>query len=48
MFDVVALKEKLSVVGQNKLVTKEEIAQAIEGKVLGWGRWMGLFERARG
>lgn len=43
MFDVVGLREEL--VGLNECPTKEELVKAVEGKVVGWGRWMGTFER---
>jgi phosphatidylethanolamine-binding protein (PEBP) family uncharacterized protein len=45
MFDVVALKEKIEGKGLSEVPTKEEMAKVIEGKVVGWGRWMGTFER---
>jgi phosphatidylethanolamine-binding protein (PEBP) family uncharacterized protein len=43
MFDVIGLREPL--VGLGDGATKEEVGKAIEGKVIGWGRWMGTFER---
>jgi len=43
MFDVVGLKEGLG--GLGECPTKEECVRAVEGKVVGWGRWMGTFER---
>jgi phosphatidylethanolamine-binding protein (PEBP) family uncharacterized protein len=43
MFDVVGLREPL--VGLGDGATKEEVGKAVEGKVVGWGRWMGTFER---
>ena len=42
MFDVVGLKEKLEL---SEYPTKEECGKAVEGKIVGWGRWMGTFER---
>jgi phosphatidylethanolamine-binding protein (PEBP) family uncharacterized protein len=43
MFDVVGLREGLA--GLSEFPTKEECVKAVEGKVVGWGRWMGTFER---
>ncbi|KAE9369707.1 PEBP-like protein [Stipitochalara longipes BDJ] len=43
MFDVVGLREGL--VGLSECPTKEEFVKSVEGKVVGWGRWMGTFER---
>jgi phosphatidylethanolamine-binding protein (PEBP) family uncharacterized protein len=45
MFDVVGLNEKLDASKLSEIATKEELSKAIEGKVVGWGRWMGTFER---
>lgn len=45
-YQVIALSEK---VDQNGFAaakpTREELAKAIEGKVLAWGMWIGVFER---
>ena len=45
-YQVIALSEK---VNQKAFAaakpTREELAQAIEGKVLAWGMWIGVFER---
>jgi len=43
MFDVVGLKEGL--VGLSECPKKEELVKAVGGKVAGWGRWIGTFER---
>lgn len=43
MFDVVGLRAEL--VGLSECPTKEVVGKAIEGKIVGWGRWMGTFER---
>ncbi len=45
MFDVIALKEKLGEAALSEVPTKEEVAKAMEGKIVGWGRWIGCFER---
>lgn len=44
-FEVIALKEPLdpSLLRANK--TREQIADAIVGKVLAWGMWVGVAER---
>ncbi|KAK9235716.1 phosphatidylethanolamine-binding protein [Lipomyces kononenkoae] len=44
-YTLVALKEPLDTSKMSALATKKEIAQAIEGKMIGWGQWVGLFER---
>lgn len=44
MFDVVALKEGIVWEGE-EMLTKEDVGRLVKGKVLGWGRWMGTFER---
>ena len=45
MFDVVGLKEKIDRKALSEMPSKEELSKAIEGKVVGWGRWLGTFER---
>ncbi|KZF26793.1 PEBP-like protein [Xylona heveae TC161] len=45
-YQVIALKEPLDrTVLSSPLATKKEIAQAIQGKVVGWGAWIGVYER---
>ncbi|KAI8634604.1 PEBP-like protein [Xylariaceae sp. FL1651] len=44
-FIVVALKESLDPRLLTAETTREQIADAIEGKVLGWGMWVGVAER---
>ncbi|KAI0816291.1 PEBP-like protein [Xylaria sp. FL0064] len=44
-FIVVALKEKLDSGLLTAKTTREQIADAIEGNVLGWGMWVGTAER---
>jgi hypothetical protein len=42
---VVALKEKLDTSKMSPIAKNAELAKQIEGKVLGWGEWMGVSER---
>lgn len=45
-YQVIALSEKVDQKGfAGAKPTREELAKAIEGKVLAWGKWVGLFER---
>ncbi|KAL1626727.1 hypothetical protein SLS56_006720 [Neofusicoccum ribis] len=44
-YQIVALSEPLDVDVLGPKVTKQKIAQAIEGKVVGWGSWVGVYER---
>ncbi|RJE27581.1 Phosphatidylethanolamine-binding protein [Aspergillus sclerotialis] len=44
-YEVVALKERLGLDSLGSRPSKEELAQAIVGKVAGWGAWMGVVER---
>ena len=45
-YQVIALSEKVDQKGfAAAKPTREELAQAIEGKVLAWGMWIGVFER---
>jgi phosphatidylethanolamine-binding protein (PEBP) family uncharacterized protein len=44
-FMVVALKEKLDVSKMSPVAKTAELAREIEGKVLGWGEWVGVSER---
>ena len=43
-FTVIALNEKLDF-GHATQVTKHDLGDAINGKVVGWGQWVGTFER---
>lgn len=45
-FEVIALKEPLD--GLAEMPTRKEIADAIVGKVVGWGVWVGVFEKVWG
>jgi phosphatidylethanolamine-binding protein (PEBP) family uncharacterized protein len=47
-FMVIALKEKLDTSKLSPVAKKAELAKEIEGKVLGWGEWIGVSERKRG
>ena len=42
---VVALKEGLDEGKMGKVPAKEELVAQCEGKVLGWGEWIGVAER---
>ena len=44
-YTLVALKELLDTSKMSPVATKKEIAEAIQGKIIGWGQWIGLFER---
>ena len=45
-YQVVALSEEVNQKGfEAAKPTREELAKAIEGKVLAWGMWIGVFER---
>jgi len=46
-YTVVALNEPLDTSKMSASATKKEIATAIEGKMAGWGLWVGLYERKR-
>jgi phosphatidylethanolamine-binding protein (PEBP) family uncharacterized protein len=43
-FELVALNEPLDPTRLSPLPTKEELSEAIKGKVAGWGLWIGIFE----
>jgi phosphatidylethanolamine-binding protein (PEBP) family uncharacterized protein len=43
-FELVALMEPLDPTGLSPLPTKEELSEVINGKVAGWGLWIGIFE----
>lgn len=47
-FMVVALKEKLDTSKLSPIAKNAELAKEIEGKVLGWGEWIGISERKWG
>lgn len=44
-FEVVALNETLPTELLETRPTREQIAKAVQGKVLAWGLWVGAYER---
>lgn len=44
-YEVVALNEALPKELLQRRPTREQIAEAVQGKVLGWGLWVGKYER---
>ncbi|KAI1647591.1 PEBP-like protein [Daldinia loculata] len=44
-FEVIALKEPLDPSLLTATTTREQIGEAIVGKILGWGMWVGIAER---
>ena len=44
-FQVVALNSTIDRKELSQFPTKESFVGAIEGKVVGWGEWVGLYER---
>jgi phosphatidylethanolamine-binding protein (PEBP) family uncharacterized protein len=44
-FQVMALKEELELEKLGPVASVNQLAKEIEGKVLGWGEWIGLSER---
>jgi phosphatidylethanolamine-binding protein (PEBP) family uncharacterized protein len=44
-FTLIALNERVDSSKLSTLPTAEEMAGAIEGKVVGWGEWIGVYER---
>ena len=48
MFQVVALKSSLEGEKLSGIPTRAELESAIRGKVVGWGMWVGTYERASG
>ncbi|MCJ1451336.1 hypothetical protein MMC28_001672 [Mycoblastus sanguinarius] len=44
-YELVALGEPLDLGMLGEVPTKAKVAEAIEGKVVGWGVWVGSFER---
>jgi len=44
-YTVIALKEPLGLERSTAIPKREVILPLLEGKVLGWGRWEGVFER---
>lgn len=44
MFELIALKEELDEKKLSPVATRDELAKEIEGKVAGWGVWVGIYE----
>lgn len=44
-FEIVALGETLAKDLLESRPTREEVAEAVQGKVLAWGLWVGAYER---
>lgn len=44
-YQLIALNEPLDLAALGEKVTKDQLAAAIVGKVVGWGHWVGSFER---
>ncbi|OJD29912.1 pebp-like protein [Diplodia corticola] len=44
-YELVALSEPLDLQALGSKVGKSKIAEAIKGKVVGWGSWVGVYER---
>jgi phosphatidylethanolamine-binding protein (PEBP) family uncharacterized protein len=44
-FQLIALKEKVDAGNLSTVANKEELALEIQGKVIGWGVWIGVYER---
>ena len=44
-FTIIALREPINSSNLSELPTAEEVAAEIEGKVVGWGEWVGVYER---
>ncbi|KAL2868128.1 YbhB/YbcL family Raf kinase inhibitor-like protein [Aspergillus lucknowensis] len=45
-FELIALNNSLETGPMNDLVTLDEVRKAIQGKVAGWGQWVGVYERS--
>lgn len=44
-FELVGLSEPVDTAGLSSPATKEEIVSRIDGKVVAWGQWIGMWER---
>lgn len=44
-FEIIALSEPLDKEILKKKITREQAAEVIRGKVLGWGMWTSKYER---
>ena len=45
MFQVVGLSSSMEKEALSKVPTRAELEKAVEGKVVGWGMWVGTYER---
>lgn len=43
-FQVVGLKDKLDVNKMKPIATRDDVLKAVEGKLVGWGEWIGMYE----
>jgi len=43
-FQVVALKEHLDTKKMKPVATRDEVLKEMEGKICGWGEWIGIYE----
>ncbi|KAL1968412.1 hypothetical protein VTN77DRAFT_1941 [Rasamsonia byssochlamydoides] len=46
-YQLVALREPIDVSKLSPAATKEEVIEQIDGKVVGWGQWIGVWERKK-
>lgn len=46
-YELIALKEPIDERGLSVVPTKDELAAAIVGKVIGWGVWVGIYENQK-
>ncbi|KAJ6028695.1 hypothetical protein N7540_004271 [Penicillium herquei] len=44
-YTIVALGEPIDITKLSEFPTIQEVASEIEGKVIGWGQWIGVYER---
>ncbi|QKX56854.1 uncharacterized protein TRUGW13939_03961 [Talaromyces rugulosus] len=44
-FEIIGLSEPLDTAGLSSPATKEEVVSRIDGKVVAWGQWTGVWER---
>jgi len=47
LYEVIALKEPLDEKKLSVVPTKDEVAEDIKGKVVGWGVWVGVYEHRK-
>ena len=44
-FQVIGLGQEVDQSSLTEAVTREELGREIQGKVVGWGTWIGVYER---